>query len=88
MTVATVQVHLTLANDIAQKLHEVAQVRGVTEEAIVEQALDLLFGLDDTPPLKDYRFSTAAMREDWDAMPEDWMAHDAVTEVTDAVPAR
>lgn len=84
MTVATVQVNLTLANDVAQRLHEAARARGVTEETIVEQALDLMFGLDDLPPLTDYWFSVAAMREDWDAMPDDWMAH----EVSNAVPAR
>ena len=56
----------------------------MTEETIVAEALDLLIELDDTPPLKDYWFSVAAMREDWEAMPEDWMAD----EVNNAIPAR
>ncbi|MBI3360263.1 MAG: hypothetical protein HY023_04050 [Chloroflexi bacterium] len=84
MTSATVEVRLTLAEGIVQKLREMAQAHGVTEEAIVEQALDLLFGLDDTPLLNDYWFSVAAMREDWELVPEDWIAD----EVADAVPAR
>jgi hypothetical protein len=54
MRAATVQVHLTLAADLARKLREMARVHGVTEETVVEQALDLLFGLDDTPVLADY----------------------------------
>jgi hypothetical protein len=84
MTTATVEMRLTLAQNMAQKLHEVAQARGVTEEAVVQQALDLLFEMDDTSPLKDYWFSVAAMRPDWDAMPEDWIAD----EVSLAIPTR
>jgi len=34
----------------------------------------LLYELDDTPLLKDYWFSVAAMHDDWEAMPEDWIA--------------
>ncbi len=84
MTTTTVEMRLTLAQDMAQKLREAAQTRGVTEEAVVQQALDLLFGLEDTPLSKDYRFSVATLRKDWEAMPEDWIAG----EVKDAVPAR
>jgi len=73
MTTSTVEVRLTLAEDIARKLRETAQARGVTEETVVEQALDLLYELDDTPLLKDYWFSVAAMHADWEAMPEDWI---------------
>jgi hypothetical protein len=80
MRAATVQVHLTLAADLARKLREMARVHGVTEETVVEQALDLLFGLDDTPVLADYWFSVAAMREDWKVMPEDWMADEVMGE--------
>jgi len=74
MTTSTVEVRLTLTEDIARKLRETAQARGVTEETVVEQALDLLYELDDTPLLKDYWFSVAAMHDDWEAMPEDWIA--------------
>ncbi len=83
MTTGTVEIHLTLAESIVQRLREAARARGMTEEAIVAQALDLLLDLDDTPALHDYWFSVAAMREDWDTMPEDWIAD----EVGDAVPA-
>ena len=86
MTIATVEVRLTLADDIVQKLRVFAKARGLTEEAVVEQALDLYFGLDDTSTLADYWFSVGAMREDWEATPDDWMA--AAPEVNDAVPAR
>lgn len=86
MTTATIEVHLTLAEDIVRKLREVAQSRGVTEATVVEQALDLLFGLDDTPVLADYWFSVASMREDWEVMPEDWIAGE--NEMSHAVPAR
>lgn len=51
---------------------------------VVEQALSLLFELDDTPTLTDYWFSVSSMREDWEAMPEDWIAD----EVNHAIPAR
>ena len=84
MATATVQVRLTLAEDIAQRLRETAHARGVKEDTVVEQALDLLLGLEDTPTFKDYWFSVAAMRADWESMPEDWIAD----EVINAVPAR
>ena len=71
MTMEIVEVHLALPEDTAQKLREMAQTRGVSEEAVVEQALELLFGMDDT--LKDYWFSVAAMREDWETIPDDWI---------------
>ncbi|MFQ5857946.1 MAG: hypothetical protein ACE5LU_20260 [Anaerolineae bacterium] len=80
----TVEVRLILAAHIVKELRETAQARGVSEAAVVEQALDLLFGLDDPSPLQDYWFSVATMRQDWDAMPDDWIAD----EVTDAVSAR
>jgi len=51
---------------------------------VVEQALNLLFELDDTSTLTDYWFSVSSMREDWEAMPEDWISD----EVSHAVPAR
>ncbi|MBI4769795.1 MAG: hypothetical protein HY784_05100 [Chloroflexi bacterium] len=86
MTIATVEVRLALADDIVQKLRVFAKARGLTDEAVVEQALDLYFGLDDTPALADYWFSVGAMREDWEAMPDHWMV--AAPEVNDALPAR
>jgi hypothetical protein len=80
----TVEVRLKLAENTVQKLTEIAQARGVTEEAVIEQALDLMAALDDAPPISDYWFSVAAMREDWEAMPEDWIAD----ETNYALPAR
>jgi len=84
MATETIEIRLTLTKNIVQRLREMARARGTTEETIVAQALDLLIELDDTSPLKDYWFSVAAMREDWEAMPEDWMAD----EVNHAIPAR
>lgn len=84
MATETIEIRLTLAENVARKLREMAHARGTTEETIVARALDLLIELDDTPPLQDYWFSVAAMREDWEAMPEDWMAD----EVNHAIPAR
>jgi hypothetical protein len=81
---STVDVRLKLSEDIARKLHETAAARGVTEASVVEQALDLLFSLDDSSTLQEYWFSVAAMRDDWENMPDDWIADEA----TDAVPAR
>jgi hypothetical protein len=81
MTSGMIEIHLTLAESVVQKLRRMAQARGTTEETIIAQALDLLFELDDTPPLNDYWFSVAAMREDWEAMPEDWNA-DEVSHAT------
>ena len=62
---------------------EVLAVRGITEESLIARALDVLFILDEPAPIEDYWFSVAAMREDWEAMPEDWIAG----EVDHAVPA-
>ncbi len=84
METAAVEVQLTLAENIARKLHAIAQARGTTEAMVVEQALNLLFELDDTSTLTDYWFSVSSMREDWEAMPEDWISD----EVSHAVPAR
>ena len=77
MTLPTVEIRLTLAEPTAQRLHEIAQARGIPEATLVEQALALLFGPDDAPPLNDYWLSVATMREDWDAMPDDWIADEA-----------
>jgi hypothetical protein len=74
MTPATVEIRLTLSATGAHKLYELAQARGVSESEIVEQALGLFNELGDIPHSNDYWFSVAAMREDWDSMPEDWIA--------------
>ena len=79
MPAPTVEVRLTLAESTARRLREIAQARGVPEEALVEQALALLFGPEDASSLDDYWLSAAVMREDWDAMPEDWIADEART---------
>jgi hypothetical protein len=84
MNTPTVEVHLTLPVGTVLKLRALAQARGVAEETLVEQALALLFGPDDASSLDDYWFSVAAMREDWNAMPDDWIADEA----NDAVPSR
>ena len=84
MTTPTVEIRLTLAANTARKLQETAQMHGVPEEVLVEQALALLFGPDEAPSRDDYWVSVATMREDWDATPEDWQAG----EVSDAVSSR
>ena len=84
MTAGTVELRLILTGGIAQKLREMAQTHGTTEEALIARALDALFALDEPSPRKDYWFSVAAMREDWETMPEDWIAN----EVDHAIPSR
>jgi hypothetical protein len=84
MTAPTVEVRLTLMESTARKLRDLAQARGVPEETLIEQALTLLLGPDDASPLDEYWLSVAALREDWDAMPDDWTADGA----NNAVPPR
>ena len=84
MTTAMVEVHLRLPNTTLAELRQMAQRRGVTEGAIITQALDLLARSDDGPILTDYWLSVAAMRQDWDAMPDDWAADG----VSNALPPR
>ena len=79
-----VEVQVALAEDTVRQLREVAQARGVTEATLSEQALDLLFEHEDTAPQTDYWLSVSSMQEDWDAMPDDWMAD----EVSDGVSPR
>ena len=69
-----VDVRVVLSEETARRLHEVAQRRGVPEATIIEQALDLLFEGSETSPQAEYWLSVATMRDDWDAMPDDWMA--------------
>ena len=84
MATSTVEIHLALSEETAQKLRDLAQARHISEATIVEQALELLYGLDETSQLSDYWLSVAAMREDWDAMPDDWIADEA----DNAIPSR
>jgi hypothetical protein len=74
MAILTVEVKLILRENVAHKLRDMAQVRGVSAEALVEQALDVMGSMDDSSSVRDYWFSVEAMREDWDDMPEDWIA--------------
>jgi hypothetical protein len=80
---ATIEVTFSLTKDIVMRLHERAQRWGMSDAAVVEQALGLLFDAEDPASLQDYWFSVATMDEDWAAMPEDW-----ALEVDDAIPAR
>ena len=73
MTMATVEVRLRLPNATLIQLQQMARGRAMTEAAVITQALDLLARSDDVPVRSDYWFSVAAMRQDWDAMPDDWM---------------
>lgn len=81
---STVEVQVALAEDTVRQLRAVAQARGVTEATLIEQALDLLFEHDDTASYTDYWLSVSSMQEDWDTMPDDWMAD----EVSNGVSAR
>ena len=71
---STVEVRLNLSESMVAKLRSHARVRDISEEIVVEQALNQLFALDETPVINDYWFSAATLREDWDTMPDDWMA--------------
>lgn len=81
---STLEVRFTLAEKLVDTLRNNAQMRGLSESILVEQALTQFFGLDETPVMNDYWFSVATLREDWDATPDDWMAD----EVANAIPTR
>ncbi len=83
MTIAQVELSLTLTRNTARNLRRLAQTQGVTDSAVVEQALALLFDQDDAALHQDYWLSVSAMQDDWDAMPDDWMAG----ETRDAAPS-
>lgn len=83
MTTAQIEMSLTLTRNTASNLHRLAQAQGVTDSAVIEQALALLFDQEDVEHSQDFRLSVAAMREDWDATPNDWMAD----EVQDGIPS-
>lgn len=74
MTMSTVEVRLRLPNATLTQLRQMARGRATTEAAVITQALDLLARSGDVPVRNDYWFSVATMRQDWDAMPDDWMA--------------
>ena len=74
MAIPTIEVRLILRENVAHKLRNMAQVHGVTEETLVEQALDVMGAIDDSSSVRDYWFSVETMREDWDTMPDDWIA--------------
>ena len=84
MATSTTEVRLALSEETVRKLRDLAQARHTSEATIVEQALELLYGLDEASQHNDYWLSVAAMREDWDAMPDDWIAD----EVDNAIPSR
>jgi len=86
MSMTTIEVRFRLPETIAQKLRETARTRGITEDAVIEQALDLLLGSDEASSLADYQFFVATMREDWDAMPDDWSTENL--EVSHALSSR
>lgn len=67
------ELQIRIPEDTFRRLHDVAEARGVSEADIVVQALDLFFAFEEPAAHSDYWFSVDSMREDWDAMPEDWM---------------
>ncbi|WP_423223212.1 hypothetical protein [Candidatus Amarolinea aalborgensis] len=82
MTMAQVELSLALTRSTARQLRQLAQAHGVTDAAVVEQALALLFERDDGALRQDYWLSVASMQGDWEAMPDDWIAdevHDATS---------
>ena len=67
MTTTTVEMRLTLAQDMAHKLREAAQTRGVTEGAVVQQTLDLRMFVSSFPV---YYPTRLALRRKSDALEE------------------
>ena len=65
MTMAQVEFSLALTRTTARQLRQLAQTYGVTDAAVVEQALALLFERDDGALRQDYWLSVASMQEDW-----------------------
>ncbi len=65
-------VSFPLREEIVRKLREQARHWGMSEAALIERALGLLFELEDAPALNDYWLSVESMREDWDEISEDW----------------
>ncbi len=81
-SVITKQVHLP--TDYAEQLERLAQGRGVSEDALIEKGLDLLFQLAEvTEDIDDPRawqaLGLSAFERDWDneedAIYDDWRKH-------------
>ena len=81
MNISTVEVRLKLTEEVTSKMRTLAEASGVTEEVIVERALEVLASFDKPSVMQDYWFSVGSMKEDWDDMPDDWM----IDEVKDAL---
>lgn len=81
---STVEVRLNLTQEVTSKMRTLAEASGVSQEVIVERALDVLASLDQASVMQDYWFSVGSMKEDWDDMPDDWM----IDEVKDALSSR
>jgi hypothetical protein len=79
-----IEVSFPLREEVVRKLHEQARHSGMSEAALVERALGLLFELEDAPALNDYWLSVESLQEDWDEMPEDWF----VVEDSNGIPTR
>ena len=67
---STVEVRLNLTEEVTSKMRTLAEASGVTEEVIVERALEVLASLDQPSVMQDYWFSASSMKEDWDDMPD------------------
>ena len=73
MTIAQVELSLALTRSTGHRqLRRLAQAHGVTDAAVVEQALALLFN-EMTVRCASWLWVTS-MQEDWEAMPDDWIA--------------
>ena len=81
MNTSTVEVRLNLTEEVTSKMRTLAEASGVTEEVIVERALEVLASLDKPSVTQDYWFSVGAMKEDWDDMPDSLL----IDEVKDAL---
>ncbi|MFN8491511.1 MAG: hypothetical protein U0350_28195 [Caldilineaceae bacterium] len=77
-----IDVSFPLREEVVRKLHEQARRWGMSEASLVERALGLLFKLEDASAASDYWLSVESMREDWDAMPEDWFVNEGSTDVS------
>jgi hypothetical protein len=69
----TLELQIRIPEDTFQKLHDVAEARGVSEADVVVQALFMFFAFEEPAAHSDYWFSVDSMLEDWNVMPEDWM---------------
>jgi len=77
MITRKVEVNITLDVSTIAKLQRAARATGLTEEAIIEQAIARYFG--ETTPTQD-SWAGARQRGDWEHLVEDWFVgqvHDA-----------